>query len=217
MVYRVSRPLCLALLVGLLVAGSVRVVAQPAPERGTAERYPPGALGMRTASGERYAPERATLAHATLPFGTLVEVTHLVTGRRVVARVNDRPPAGGPVARLSARAADRLGLGMGPTMVGFALPDGEALAARAVPPPAPPSAGFTVQLGLFSDAARAAARAAELPGAWVLPTGGADGPAFRVCAGRHASYAAAAAHRDRLRAQGLEGFVQQVPAGTDGP
>jgi rare lipoprotein A len=43
-----------------------------------------------TASGERFAPERLTAAHRTLPFGTMVRVTNMRNGRSVVVRINDR-------------------------------------------------------------------------------------------------------------------------------
>ncbi len=45
-----------------------------------------------TASGERFAPEKLTAAHRTLPFGTLVRVTNMRNGRNVIVRINDRGP-----------------------------------------------------------------------------------------------------------------------------
>jgi rare lipoprotein A (peptidoglycan hydrolase) len=52
--------------------------------------YGPGFHGRRTASGERFNQHAMTAAHRTLPFGTLVRVTH--KGRSVVVRINDRGP-----------------------------------------------------------------------------------------------------------------------------
>ncbi len=49
--------------------------------------------GRKTASGERFNPKAMTMAHKTLPFGTLVRVTNLKTKRSVVVRVNDRGPS----------------------------------------------------------------------------------------------------------------------------
>lgn len=43
-----------------------------------------------TASGERFNPNAMTAAHRSLPFGTMVRVTH--KGRSVVVRINDRGP-----------------------------------------------------------------------------------------------------------------------------
>ena len=48
--------------------------------------------GIKTASGERYDPKSLTVAHKTLPFGTLVLLTNPETHRTILARVNDRGP-----------------------------------------------------------------------------------------------------------------------------
>src|ERR671918_877791 len=66
-----------------------------------------------TASGERFSMYHMTAAHRTLPLGTIVVVTHLQTGRRVVVRINDRGPYVDRERRiidLSRAAARRLGL-----------------------------------------------------------------------------------------------------------
>ena len=67
--------------------------------------------GRRTSSGERYLPDRLTMAHKTLRFGTQVRVTNLRNNLSVVVRVNDRGPyAAGRVADVSAAAARLLGM-----------------------------------------------------------------------------------------------------------
>ncbi len=48
--------------------------------------------GKKTASGERFHPDGISAAHRTLPFGTMVRVTHRRTGRSIVVRINDRGP-----------------------------------------------------------------------------------------------------------------------------
>ncbi|MRM83703.1 septal ring lytic transglycosylase RlpA family protein [Riemerella anatipestifer] len=48
--------------------------------------------GRKTASGEIFNNNDLTAAHKKLPFGTLVEITNLRTGKSVVVRVNDRGP-----------------------------------------------------------------------------------------------------------------------------
>lgn len=67
--------------------------------------------GRRTASGERFDPHAFTMAHRTLPFGTLVRVTNRRNNQRVIVRVNDR----GPVSRkrvgdLTLAAASKIGM-----------------------------------------------------------------------------------------------------------
>ena len=56
-------------------------------------------------------PERKTAAHRSLPFGSLVRVTDLETGRAVEVIVNDRGPfVDGRVIDVSEAAARVLGL-----------------------------------------------------------------------------------------------------------
>jgi rare lipoprotein A len=55
--------------------------------------------GRKTASGERFNPNALTMAHKTLPMGTMVRVTNLKNNKSVVVRVNDRGPS----------TADRIG------------------------------------------------------------------------------------------------------------
>lgn len=67
--------------------------------------------GRKTAAGERFDPGAHTMAHPTLPFGTLVRVTNLLNNVSVLVRVNDRGPfTGGRVADVSAGAAKALGM-----------------------------------------------------------------------------------------------------------
>jgi rare lipoprotein A len=67
--------------------------------------------GPKTANGERYNPNGLTAAHRTLPFGTMVRVTSLKTGKFVVVRINDRGPFSGQrIVDLSAGAAEAIGL-----------------------------------------------------------------------------------------------------------
>jgi rare lipoprotein A len=50
-------------------------------------------------------------AHKTLPFGTVVRVVDLETGRSVVVRINDRGPfVEGRIIDLSRGAAEELGI-----------------------------------------------------------------------------------------------------------
>jgi rare lipoprotein A len=79
--------------------------------------------GGKTANGEQALAGRLTAAHKTLPFGTLVRVTHVKTGRSVVVRINDRGPfVGGRVIDLTPAGAHALGFsGLAPvnlTVVG---------------------------------------------------------------------------------------------------
>ncbi len=70
------------------------------------------ATGTMTASGERYDKRAMTAAHRTLPFGTIVTVTHRRTRRAVTVRINDRGPFGSKkrIIDVSEAAAERLGI-----------------------------------------------------------------------------------------------------------
>lgn len=55
--------------------------------------------------------EKLTAAHRTLPLGTMVAVTRVDNGARVVVRINDRGPfLKGRIIDLSKRAAEQLGM-----------------------------------------------------------------------------------------------------------
>jgi rare lipoprotein A len=64
----------------------------------------------RTASGAPHRLDAMTAAHRTLPFGTMVKVTHKRTGRSVVVRIIDRGPfIRGRIIDLSPAGARALG------------------------------------------------------------------------------------------------------------
>lgn len=67
--------------------------------------------GHRTASGERFNMYDFTACHKTLPFGTIVRVTNLTTGRTVDVRINDRGVLNDDrVIDLSFAAAAKIGI-----------------------------------------------------------------------------------------------------------
>ncbi|UTD04489.1 septal ring lytic transglycosylase RlpA family protein [Treponema denticola] len=72
--------------------------------------------GRPTANGEIFDMNAYTAAHKTLPFGTLVEVTNLENGRKVIVRINDRGPFVGnreiDVSKAAAAALDMLAYGV---------------------------------------------------------------------------------------------------------
>ena len=106
--------LCCALLVPTLggCGGATVAPTRGSTITGQASWYGGKFHGRKTASGERFDKRALTAAHRTLPFGTMVRVTSLSTGRTVVVRINDR----GPFERreriidLSEAAAEALGM-----------------------------------------------------------------------------------------------------------
>ncbi len=79
-------------------------------QEGKASFYADKFEGRVTASGERYSHQKATCAHLSLPFGSLVKVTNLSNNLSVVVRVNDRGPfVANRIIDLSQSAAEKLG------------------------------------------------------------------------------------------------------------
>ncbi len=72
--------------------------------------------GKPTASGEIFDMNAYTAAHRTLPFGTMVEVTNLENGKKVIVRINDRGPFVGnrdiDISKAAAAALDMLSRGV---------------------------------------------------------------------------------------------------------
>jgi len=78
---------------------------------GLASYYARALQGRRTASGTRYDGRAMTCAHRTHPFGTLLRVTDVESGKSVTVKVTDRGPfAPGRVVDLSWAAARALGI-----------------------------------------------------------------------------------------------------------
>jgi rare lipoprotein A len=48
--------------------------------------------GTRTANGQLFNPDGFSIAHRSLPFGTMVKLTNPKTGKSIIAVVNDRGP-----------------------------------------------------------------------------------------------------------------------------
>ncbi|HZT68735.1 MAG TPA: septal ring lytic transglycosylase RlpA family protein [Terriglobia bacterium] len=127
------RKLVLGCTVAVLTALSARSMGTPAREwqmRPPALTIPEGEVGwaswygqefqgLPTASGPPFDMNAMTCAHRTLPLGTMVRITNLVTFNAVILKVNDRGPfVRGRILDVSRAAAERLGfLGAGLTPV----------------------------------------------------------------------------------------------------
>ncbi|MFZ0840199.1 MAG: septal ring lytic transglycosylase RlpA family protein [Xanthobacteraceae bacterium] len=103
------------LIASTLAIFSTALAASAHAQSGIASVY----SGERTANGEYAHAGRLTAAHRSLPFGTLVRVTHKRTGRSVVVRINDRGPfVGGRIIDLTPAAARAIGFnGLAPVEV----------------------------------------------------------------------------------------------------
>lgn len=79
-----NKTLAIAFTLIAVLAGTTAADAE------VASWYGPGFHGRKTANGERFNQNAMTAAHKTLPFGTMVRVSH---GKKsVTVRINDRGP-----------------------------------------------------------------------------------------------------------------------------
>jgi len=130
---------------------------------GVASWYGKKFHGRKTSSGEVYDMHQMTAAHKTLPLQTMVEVTRLDTGGKIVLRVNDRGPfVANRIIDLSYAAARKLDMvneGTARVRV-VALAKGKPGAGggppvAAEPPPDFRTGRFWVQVGAFGVRANA--------------------------------------------------------------
>ncbi|HFC04994.1 MAG TPA: septal ring lytic transglycosylase RlpA family protein [Rhizobiales bacterium] len=97
-----------AVVIGTAVVASAQLAQSAVRKVGVASWYK---MGKITANGERFNPNGLTAAHRYLPFGTVVRVTNLRNGRKVVVRINDRGPfVKNRIIDLAYGAARRIGL-----------------------------------------------------------------------------------------------------------
>lgn len=168
-------------------------------ERGIASWYGPGFHGRQTASGERYNMHAMTAAHQTLPFGTVVEVRNLESGKTARVKINDRGPfVGNRIIDLSKRAAQELGI-YGP---GTALVELVAVGLEPIG-----GFSFTVQLGAFRDIRRAESLAEQVRDDYPEVTVRSDGVWSRVQLGAFTNRKDALRFAHRLSSRGLDAVV----------
>lgn len=117
-------------------------------EIGLASWYGPPYHNHQAADGSIFDQNALTVAHRTLPMGTVVRVTNLATDESVIARITDRGPfIPGRTLDLSLAAAKAIGV----YRVGVARVKVEAFAN----PTADPAGRWCVQIGVFIDPADA--------------------------------------------------------------
>ena len=96
---------------GLIIGALIALLSLVYSQRAHAECASWYFEGSRTANGEKFNPDGLTAAHRSLPFGTILRVTHRGNGRSVIVRVNDRGPfIAGRDIDLSRGAARQIGM-----------------------------------------------------------------------------------------------------------
>lgn len=176
-------------------------------EQGVASWYGVPFNGHRTSDGEIYNMYQFTAAHRTLPFGSIVQVTDLTTGRQVNVRINDRGPfVNNRIIDLSYSAAKALGmLGPGTAPVRLDVVSG----------PNPIAGVFGVQIGAFAVEANAERLRAGLSARYspvsIVPYDSPNGMFYRVRVGQFSTEQAAQQLAAQLRAdEQLTTFVVRL-------
>ena len=78
---------------------------------GTSAWYGLRAHGKRTASGQVFDSTQLTAAHRTLPFGTMVKITHKKTKKSAIVQITDRGPSSPSyIIDISRQAAINIGM-----------------------------------------------------------------------------------------------------------
>ena len=78
---------------------------------GTSAWYGLRAHGKRTASGKTFDSTQLTAAHRTLPFGTMVKITHKKTKKSAIVQITDRGPSSPSyIIDISRQAAINIGM-----------------------------------------------------------------------------------------------------------
>ena len=186
-----------------------RPTPTPAPtgyvEEGNASWYGNPFHGRRAANGEIYDMNKATAAHRTLPFETMVRVTNLNNGKSTVVRITDRGPfVDNRIIDLSRAAAAEIEA-IGPGVVPVRL---EVISTTEDPE----SGFFTVQVGAFRERANAERLRDRLSATYapifIQTYDSPDGTYYRVRVGKVSGEEEARQLGEKLR--GREGFTPFV-------
>jgi rare lipoprotein A len=187
-----------------------------AAEEGLASWYGIAYQGKKTSSGEIFDRLSFSAAHRDIPFGALVLVTNLSTGRRCVVRINDRgPQVPDRVIDLSEAAAASIGM----LELGTAKVSLEPAAAGLAPGPVEsvaPAADYDTEVRLAASAADnppPPPRSAVEPAPDTSPRQG-GGPLFGIQVASFAERGYAERCADRLRLSGLSPSLEKAGSYT---
>lgn len=176
-------------------------------QKGIASWYGRDFHGKRTSNGEVYNMNSLTAAHKTLPFNSVVVVTHRQTGKSVTVRINDRGPfVGNRIIDLSYGAASKLGMiDTGTAPVNLRVIRG----AQSSPPQnaAGTSAKkgiYSVQVGVFEDLDNARKISHQFNNGRIYTVRQSNRRWYKVLVGKYTNYEKALEPMDQMRLQGFE-------------
>jgi len=176
-------------------------------QEGIASWYGRDFHGKLTSNGEVYNMNSQTAAHKTLPFNSVVLVTHRESGKSITVRINDRGPfVGDRIIDLSFAAANKLGI----TETGTA-PVSLRVVRGAQSPPARNAAGtsakkgiYSVQVGVFEDLDNARNISSQFNNSRVFAVKTSNRKLYKVLVGKYSNYEKALEPMDQMRLRGFE-------------
>ena len=184
-------------------------------QKGIASWYGRDFHGKLTSNGEVYNMNFLTAAHKTLPFNSVVLVTHRESGKSVTVRINDRGPfVDDRIIDLSYGAANKLGM----AETGIA-PVSLRVVRGAQPSPPRNAAGasakkgiYSVQVGVFEDLDNAREISQQFNNSSIFAVKQSNRKIFKVLVGRYPNYEKALKPMDQMRLQGFkEAFIVLSP------
>ena len=148
-----------------------------------------------------------TAAHKTLPFGTIVEVTHERTGKSIQVRVNDRGPfAKNRIIDLSYGAARKLGIvetGTAPVRIRV-VQDRQSAAPRNAAGTTARKAVYSIQVGVFENLDNARRISRHFKHSRILAVTQNQRKLYKVLVGNYSHYENALEPMDQIRLHGYD-------------
>ena len=96
---------------GILCTNDMKSFGNCHYQIGMASYYAEDFHGLTTASGSIFDMNDYTVAHKTLPFGTILEITNLWNKEKIIVKVTDRGPyAKGRILDVSKQVGKKLGI-----------------------------------------------------------------------------------------------------------
>jgi len=176
-------------------------------QKGIASWYGRAFHGKATSNGEVYNMNALTAAHKTLPFNSVVLVTHRKNGKSVTVRINDRGPfVGDRIIDLSYGAASELGI----VETGTAPVNLRVIRGATSSPPrnaagvTAKKAIYSVQVGVFEDLDNARKISNQLNSSRVFAVEQSNQKLYKVLVGEYSNYEKALEPMDQMRNQGFE-------------
>jgi rare lipoprotein A len=184
-------------------------------QEGIASWYGRDFHGKLTSNGEVYNMNSLTAAHKTLPFNSVVRVTHRESGKSITVRINDRGPfVGDRIIDLSYGAANKLGMaetGTAPVSLRVIKSAKSSPPRNAVGTSAKKGI-YSVQVGVFENLENARNISHQFNNSRVFAVKRNNRKLYKVLVGEYSNYEKALKPMDQMRHRGFkEAFIVLSP------